>query len=354
MSLQRKFEKFNENIRVTWQDDKMKEIRDKNTSIETDIKNKFKDEGYTVQEIFNQGSYASNTAIIPLEEEDYDIDKGVVIKEENAPEDPKEPKKKLKEVLVSRNLKNPKIKTPCVTAQYYKDGEKKFHIDYPIYKVDSYGKYFLAIGKETSNDDNTEWQEVEIKEFIKWVDAKNGIEAENLDIDERHQYKRLVRYMKKWRNNKFSKNDRKKIYSIAITVMIKEQFKSSISSDGEVDDLSSLLDTILKILNHSYFIFVGYDKILNEKYDLKVYLPKNPYGDIFNKHGITVGTLFRNKLEQLKEDLEKVKNTESLEEQCSLLSKIFGEEFPLVETKDNSNNTKSFAESGYVSSPQGA
>ncbi|MGL6169465.1 MAG: cyclic GMP-AMP synthase DncV-like nucleotidyltransferase [Fusobacteriaceae bacterium] len=354
MSLQIKFEKFNENIRITWQDEKMQEIREKNESIETDIKKKFKDEGYPIQEIFNQGSYASNTTILPLDEEDYDIDKGIVIKEEHAPEDPKEPKKKLKDVLVNRNLKDPKLKVPCVTAQYYKQGNKKFHIDYPIYKIDSDGKYFLAIAKETSNEDNTEWQEVEIKELIKWVDGKNGKESENLNTEDRKQYKRLVRYMKKWRNHNFSESNRKNIYSIGLTVMIKEQFSASITSDGVTNDLDSLYDTILNILNHSYFSFVEYDKNSKAKYDLNVYLPKKPHSDIFNKHGITVGTLFRNKLLQLKTELEKVKIYDSLKDKCSLLNKIFGVEFPLVEEKNNSNSAKSFSEYGYVSSPQGA
>lgn len=355
MSLQKKFEKFNENIRITWQDEKMREIREKNDNIETDIKNKFKSEGYIVQEIFNQGSYASNTTILPLEDEDYDIDKGIVIKEEHAPEDPKEAKKKLKEVLVSRNLKNPKLKIPCVTAQYYKNGDKKFHIDYPIYKINSEGKYFLAIGKETSNDDNTEWQEVEIKELIKWVDAKNGEDLENLDTEERNQYKRLIRYMKKWRNNQFPQSSRKKIYSIGLTVMIRQQFDASITPDGEINDLDSLYNTISNILNHSYFLFSGYDSTLNEKYNLNVFLPKKPHSDIFNKHGVTVGTLFKNKLEQLKKDLETVKNYKCLKDQCDLLNKVFGEEFPVVvEEKNNLSDTKSFLESGYVSSPQGA
>lgn len=347
MSLQKKFEEFNQNIKISWQDPKMKNIRDKNESIEKDIRTKFNEEGYGIQEVFNQGSYANNTTIIPIEGEDYDIDRGIVIKAEEAPEDPREPKKKLKEVLESRNLKDPKIKVPCVTAQYYKEGEKNFHIDYPIYKKDSFGRYYLARGKETSNEDNREWQEVEIKELLEWLNASEKKE------EERKQYKRLVMYMKKWRNHNFSDENRKKIYSVGLAVMLKEQFESSISYDGEINDLQSLYNTVCRILSFSYFTLVEYDSNFKPKYNINVPLPKKPFEDIFRKHGITIGTILKKELDKLKQNLEEVLKEDKLKKQCEKLKKIFGDEFP--ESKDEKEDaTKSFNEFGYVSSPQGA
>lgn len=353
MSLQKQFNKFNEEIRVTWQDSKMKEIRGKNegeNGIEKQIKSKFKEEGYPIKEVFNQGSYASNTSIIPMKEDDYDIDRGIVIDAGEAPKDPREPKKVLRDVLINRNLKNPKIKIPCTTAQYYEAGDEKFHIDYPIYKKDSEDRYFLAIGREFSGEDNRYWEEVDIKGLIKWLDAKDSLDF--LDEEERDQYKRLVRYMKKWRNYVFTGTERKNIYSVGLSVMIKEKLMNCISWEGDINDLEALYNTVNSILMSKYFTPDGLDSNLDAKYIIKVDLPKLPYSNIFRKHGTGVGTIFYNKLITLKDNLEVVMKEESLEKQCELLrDKIFGKEFPIAEDK---KENKKFDESGYMASSQGA
>ncbi len=355
MSLQKKFNMFDEEIRITWQDDKMKEIREKNKGIEKDIKSKFKEVGYPVVEVFNQGSYATNMSIIPHEDEDYDIDRGIVIDADKAPEDPREAKKVLRDVLVSRNLKDPKIKKPCVTAQYYEKGEEKFHIDYPIYKKDSQGRYFLAVGKEHSGEDNREWEEVEIRELIDWLDGRDEIDGFDSDEEEgeRQQYKRLVRYMKSWRDNVFTGTEIKHIYSVGLTVMVKEQLQSSIDWEGDVSDIDALYNTVCKVLDNGvYFSESGWDVNFNKKYNIVVELPKLSHSDIFRKHGTGVGTTFRNKLQILKEDLENIISEDSLQKQCEILrDKVFGDKFPVVEDK---TENKKFDSAGYVSSPQGA
>lgn len=345
MSLQKQFNIFNKKIMVGWQDDKMKKIREKNegeNGIEKQIKDKFKEEGYPVKEVFNQGSYSNNTSIIPMQDEDYDIDRGIVIDGSNAPEDPRKCKKILRDLLESRNLKEPKIKKPCVTAQYYESGKEKFHIDYPIYKKDSNNKYFLAIGKEHSGENERCWEEVEIKEFIKYLDGKDIS-----DNPKRDQYKRLVRYMKKWRNHVFTGTERKHIYSVGLAVMTKEELKNSISYEGEINDLKALHETVSSILK-TYFIPDG----LNSKYKVKVKLPKLPKRDIFEKHGTGIGTTFHDKLNELKKNLESVMKEESIKKQCELLREnVFGEEFPIAEEK---TKNKKFVNSGYMSSSQGA
>ena len=193
MSLQTQFIKFEEKIRLTWQDSRLKKIREKDESIRSDIREAFKKEGYPVIEFFQQGSYATKTTIVPLNE-DYDIDVGVVVDEDKAPDNPVEIKKKLKKVFENRNFKNPKIKLPCVTAQYYKRDEPHFHIDYPVYKKDSNNNYFIAIGKEHSGEDIRKWDESDPKGLIDWL---NDNTAFNSDDKSYSQYKRIIKYLKR-------------------------------------------------------------------------------------------------------------------------------------------------------------
>lgn len=344
MSLQTQFNKFNETISLSWQDEKIKNIREKNDSILEDIKKKFKEEGYPVIDSFKQGSYITNTTIESLEKE-YDIDIGIVISEKNAPDNPIDPKKSLRDVLLARNFKEPKIKKPCVTAQYFRTGEKSFHLDYPIYKKNDFDTYFLAVGKEHSSIEEKNWEESDPKGLIDWLNDKKGF-----DSDEAYkQYKRLVRLMKRWRDYCITGTERKKFYSIGLAIMIKESFVMSLSGDGDISDITALQNTINNIKSR-FFTCVDFQ---NKKYKVKINLPVKPNRDIFDKHGFSVGTLFYNKLENLLSKIDDVNKETSLIKKCEILKKYcFGDDFP-VPDNDNSE-TKTFKEAGYISSPQGA
>jgi len=348
MSLQSQFSKFEEKIRLTWNDTKLKEIREKDESIRDDIKSAFKDKGYPVEDFFQQGSYATQTCIEPSNEgDDYDIDVGVVINASNTPENPIEIKKTLKDVLENRNLKNPKIKMPCVTAQYYKEGEKRFHLDYPIYKKNQ-NSYYLAIGKESSDEKTRKWELGDPKGLINCINDKSKFSSDENYI----QYKRLVRYLKRWRDYCVKGSERKHIYSIALTIMVHELYQPSISYNGEYNDLESLRKTVSSILTYTYFKRTGFDNNNNPKYEIVVNSPVEPYRNIFNKHGVTLGTFLYNKFSLLRDNLDKVSKETSLKEQCKILADdIFGDDFPIPE--DKSTNQK-FKEAGFIASPQGA
>jgi predicted nucleotidyltransferase len=318
MGLQKQFAEFNDKIRLTWKDDKLKKIREKDESIQVDIRTAFKEAGHPVVEFFQQGSYATQTCIEPINDgDDYDIDVGIVIDKENAPDDPVEAKKTLRDVLAARNLKDPKIKKPCVTAQYYKADEKNFHLDYPLYSKNASGAYSLAIGKEYASAEEKKWEPGDPKGLIDWVNDKSRF---NNDDDLFAQYKRLIRYLKRWRDFSFSSSDRKNIYSIGLSVMIRQSFQGSISTDGDCDDLESLRKTVTSILNNGYFRQTGYDANNKPKYEIVVNLPVEPGRDIFNKHGSTLGTTLYNKFSILKENLNKVKLEKEPKKQCELLA----------------------------------
>lgn len=55
-------------------------------------------------------------------------------------------KNEIQKIFNARGLSEASIKRPCVTAQYMKDGKPKFHIDYPVYRVDSNDNHDLGWG----------------------------------------------------------------------------------------------------------------------------------------------------------------------------------------------------------------
>ena len=341
MSIQAKFIKFHDKIKLSREDSEYKDAREKDDSILKAVKKALKEEDCPVIDNFLQGSMSTATGI-KNKGEDFDIDRAIVIAFNGSPDDPVKVKKIVLKVLEDRGFKNAKIKKPCVTADYT---SKNLHIDIPIYREQN-GDYELAVGKKNSSDDNKEWSTSDPKGLRDWInDSSLYIGSTNKKLE---QYKRIVRYLKRWRDNKFSTAVAKKVYSIALTVMAKEQFSSSLDDSEKANDLVALRDTVNGMLYASYFSFQG-----NEQYRVQVTLPKSPWRDIFDGSCLNTGTQFYNKLTVLKSKLDKVIEETDLVKQCKILNEIFGDDF---EVPSNSSTAKkaAYATAGASGTSQGA
>ena len=115
MGIQSHFNNFHTKIKLGRQDSTYKSARDRDDKITKAIRESFKQENYPVVSDFIQGSLATSTAIVPISG-DYDVDRALVIADDNAPDNPIDPKINAFEVLENRGFKNAKIKKPCVTA----------------------------------------------------------------------------------------------------------------------------------------------------------------------------------------------------------------------------------------------
>lgn len=142
MSVQNKFSKFHDKIKLGREDETYKEARTKDDSILNSLKSAFKNAGYPIIDTFIQGSLSTSTGI-KHPEDDFDIDRAVVIDTDNAPENPVEVKKLVLKTLEKRGFKNAKIKKPCVTANYI---DLNLHIDIVVYRKRG-EQYELAIGQ---------------------------------------------------------------------------------------------------------------------------------------------------------------------------------------------------------------
>ena len=349
MSLQTQYINFIKNIKLTRESDKYKEAREKDDLITPKVESAFKDEGYVVDSNFLQGSLATHTGIIPLDG-DYDIDRAVVITKSSSPTDPIEPKKIVKDVLSNHGFKNPRIKKPCVTANYE---SKPLHIDFPIYRIDEYGNYQLAVGKENANEENKYWDDSDPKELVDWITSDTHHQSifEKLSDEEVWQYYRLFRYIKRWRDFQYkSETERKKVYSISLTVMFKESFKPNVDDSGKPDDHSALKDTLDTMLNiKNYFIGTA-----EGKFKIIVNLPVKPKRDIFNDKGNDVGTTLKNRLQKLLDTLHTVDSKQDLKEQCELLQKQFGYDFPVPDNSNKNNSRATSKTAGLVGVSNGA
>lgn len=346
MSIQKQFIKFHDAIKLTREDARYKEAREKDDSIKGDIRAAFKEAGYPVEEDFIQGSMADgvNAGIISIHG-DRDIDRALVIDAEKAPDDPIAPKKLLRDTLKNRGFSIPKIKKPCVTADYIGND---LHFDYPIYRRDGAGNLELAVGKEFSSDTAKKWDGNDPKGLLDHLKDKTG----NLTPPEKEQYRRIARYLKRWRDVRYSnETERKKVYSIGLTLMAKDSFSKQVSEDGVANDLLALRETLHAILNmKSYFTLTDYE---NQKYDIKVDLPVSPWRDIFDTHGSSVGTPLRKKLAKLLGKCDEAIAEEDVVVQAEILQKQFGDDFP-IPVKSESVKKNVYIGSGIVADHGGA
>lgn len=345
MGIQAHFDKFHDKIKLGRQDEAYKTARERDDSITDEVKNAFKDAGYRVIAHFIQGSLATSTAVVPING-DYDIDRALVIDADDAPDNPVEPKKTALDVLESRGFKNAKIKKPCVTADY---ASANVHIDFPIYKRSSQQDY-LAVGKENSDENNREWSGADPQGLIEWInDSSSYGDSDKIKLE---QFRRLVRYLKRWRDCQFSESVARKVYSIGLTVMGKQNFQPVFDDEGFRHDLVALRKTVSCILDGGYFSAAG-----NGQYRVSVNLPKQPWRDVFYGSSIDTGTQFRNKLQYLKDKLAEAEGLEDEREQCKVLNALFGDDFVVPEPpKGGSSNTEkaTYPTAGVVGTSQGA
>ncbi|AZK45339.1 cyclic GMP-AMP synthase DncV-like nucleotidyltransferase [Paenibacillus lentus] len=335
--IQKQFEEFHDEIKLK-RFKENKELREKRdiitNKIKKGVKTKFEEMEKDVPslEFIDQGSYAVDLGIIP-EDKDYDIDEGVVFdlyKEDYT--DSLELKKIIRDILKSHTTTIPKIKNPCVTITYSLDDEPAYHVDLPVYVKSKYDDHlYLAWGKEFSNKENKYWDPADPEGLNNYI--KNSFAD-----DAKKQFKRVVRYMKKWKDVCFESSGSSRPPSVGITILATELFSykqsyDSLSSKYKDDDLNALKDFVSNLKRK---FFLKWDHELEKNFYIIEYdLPVQPYTNVFSKMTNTQMDTFYQKLNEFENALTEAGGKSDPHEACKVLSpKYFGEAFPIPESKE--------------------
>ncbi len=323
VNIQSEFIQFHENIELS---DETKELREKRDILLDKLKETIPAEAASYTH-FVQGSYAMGTGIKPTNG-DYDIDVGLEfdIDKDDYP-DPVTIKKWVKEAL-DGHTKSVKIRRSCVTVTYQKDDEPVYHVDFACYAAyNKNQKLYIAKGKEYSEAENRVWELSDPKGLINLI--KNKFSSE----DEQNQFKRIIRYMKKWKNEKFEVTGSAAPTGIALTVLAYNFFSPAYKFDSlkgtrVYDDFTALKKLVQSIMNQFTYSY-DYD---NRKYyyTIQQKLPVEPYNDLFSKMSKLQQNDFYSKLSAMKSKLAEVENTSKKSEACKVLAQIFGDDFPIT------------------------
>ncbi len=316
-AVQKQFEDFHKAICFN-EDDEKATLREKRDIIIKALKDNLGEEVPTFTN-FNQGSYSMHTGVVPLDG-NFDIDVGLVFdcNQDKYP-DPVALKKKVRDA-VDTNFRTVEIRRPCVTVNYISGGKTAYHVDLAVYSQDANGTLYLAKGKENSAEEHRIWEVSDPKGLTKLVCGAFE------DSEELAQYRRCIRYLKRWRHWQFSGPGAP--LSIALTVAALKWFKPNFSTSGKPVDLLAMLDWVQEMLDN----FTGEyreDGGLHER--LRVPLPVQPYTDLMAKRTAVQMTDFKERLESLRDALQDAYDEDLPEDACKLLKKQFGDDFKVPE-----------------------
>ncbi|MBU5593843.1 nucleotidyltransferase [Amphibacillus sp. MSJ-3] len=341
VNLQKNFISFHDLIKLDYDDNSL--LREYRDQIINGLKD-FMDIDYSFS-TFVQGSYSVFTGIKSSDENiDFDIDVGLAI--EMSLDDCQNPitAKKWVRDAIQRTFPNAKItiKNPCITVNFSSDNNnEQVHVDIAVYAVEN-ENYYLARGKEYSSDENIEWEVADPKEL------KDMINNYSDSAEDRKQFRRCIRYLKRWKDNKFKQENRPT--GIGLTVLALEKFSPNKTIDWlenttTYNDLKALHDFTSTLLN--CFNNYEYDKT-NKRwhYRIKADLPVKPYNDAFCKMTSNQMEDFKTKLDSLNSDLKFSIDTLDEHEATKKLNKHFGDDFVVV---DEETVVESSARNSFVS-----
>ena len=318
MKLKKEFSDFYDDIRI---DEETNSLKEKREVLEDDIKSKlpgiFEDHGIDINKsdirTIDQGSYKYKTTI---KAQVVDRDVAVILPLDIT--DNTDPRKIKGYLRDSINIapRTVAVKEPCVRASYHKDGEEYLHIDLPLYAKDG-DSFYLARGKEFS--DNYSWEEADpdgLNEYL--CGAINGND----------QLRRIICFIKKWRNEKYgdASNDHAVPPSIGLTLLAIDCFVEKSTEEGD-DDLLAFQHTMEAIKNRFSFSYDSDGKIV---YDIAEYLPVEPCTDVFQKMKDSSSSYintFYNRLSTAVDNLTNAVNVESAHDAGVYVQKVLGDEF---------------------------
>ena len=339
MKLKKEFEDFYKEIRIDSETDVLIAKRE---TLEGEIKDKLPgkldDHGIKLNKsdirMFDQGSYKYNTTI-SSDVVDRDVAVMIPLSISDNP-DPRKIKGYLREAI-NISSRTVEIKEPCVRAVYHEDGKEWLHIDLPLYAKDGEDIY-LARGKFTS--DNYSWEEADPDGLNEDLCGK---------INGNDQLRRVICYIKKWKNEKYtnSASDHEVPPSIGLTYLACDCFSSQ-SSGGNDYDLLALQKTMENIKNKFSVTVDLKGNVISA--DISRYLSVKPFTDVFEKmrdSSTSYVLTFYNRLCTAVDNLTNAVNVESDHDAGIYVQRVFGTDFVVPPKQAASTTTQNKREHSF-------
>lgn len=329
-NVQPQFDTFHARIKLGRFDGE-KTLREKRDIIRNKLRDKLPDvfkthgETYPAPVFRDQGSYDLGTGTKPLDGADYDIDQGVYFPVSTETyRDPVVLKQRVYEAL-DGHTDEVCVRTPCVTVFYHQEGEYVYHVDLAVYSdgpQNADGKARLARGRTYSTEEHRVWELSDVQNLADMIFARFG------NANDSDQFRRMVRYLKRWRDVNFSSGGNAAPVGIGLTVAASDSFQPHYRdiTAGTPDDLAALHALVGAMLGRFTWIWDDDGKFVRR---LAAHLPVEPRDDPFAR--MTTGQMeaFEGKLEVLRDALNAAARAVDPIEACETLHSVFGDDFPV-------------------------
>ena len=312
--LQTQFDVFHSKIKLGEDDEKVN-LRNKRETLIDALKARLCDDvpSFTT---FNQGSYSMGTGVRPLDG-NYDIDVGLVFDcNRTRYPDPVELKKKIRDALNTHN-RTVNIRRPCVTVNYMRDGKIEYHVDLAIYVKRSDSLFDIGKGKEHSVAENRVWEPSDPRKLTELICTR-------FEGAELNQYRRCIRYLKRWRHVRFSSGAP---LSIALTTAAYYWFRPYQTRSDSILDIVALLDWVNTTLQQFTYKVTGEGGHPR----LSIHLLVQPYSDLMESMTRIQMEKFHAELEMMRDALQEAYDELLPDEAAKKLVRVFGSDFPVPE-----------------------
>lgn len=319
--------RFEENETLREKRDIIRRTVDKNLP---DVFNKY-NEKVPDWKWYDQGSYDLGTGIKPPVDCDFDIDQGLYFQlSTSAYQDPVVLKKRVHEAL-NGHTDHVKIRKSCVTVQYHVNKEPVYHVDIAVICDEASNadrKNRLASGRESSPAEEREWR-------VSDVDGmKNKFWARFASGADRDQFRRVVRYFKRWKDHNFELAGHGAPTGISLTIGCYDEmrvaFEDTFTKDSPMD-LDAMRGAVGRLLGRFHDAWdAGLGRSVRR---MKMTLPVEPWSDVLARMTARQMEDFEEKLKTLRDAMESAANETDPVEACKTLRKVFGPDFPVPERK---------------------
>jgi len=291
-NLENEFDVFLKKVRILKGDSKYKDLLKSQKSNEDIIKKYFTDNKIKEPTFIEQGSFEMDTIVNPLNG-DFDLDDGIYLNEK--PEKYSEPSSVLTvhnwviSAVENITKDGTSDKNTCVRLNY----KKEYHIDFPIYIVETNSKQYLAHKVKG-------WTESYPTKFLSWFENK---------ISTEEQIRRIVIYLKAWKDYQQEKEKIKLPNGMILTLLAIYNY---VKDD---EDQFSFFSTCKNI-----------KASLDKGYNLK--RPVDPGENLFDECSEEKKKNLNKGIEDLNDFAQKAIKETSYVKSSEYWIKIFGDRFP--------------------------
>jgi hypothetical protein len=320
-NVQKQFEEFNEEIKLRRFSENATLIEKRDRVLDTlkDGIKRLREEGESIPtyRTFNQGSYEIGVGTKPLDG-DYDIDVGVAFELARGDYDPVDVKTWVLKA-VDGHTERVELRNSCVTVFYQAKGEALYHVDLAIYADEAHNdqKLYIARGRTGSSEENKSWASSDPQGLTDLINTK-------FSGDGAHQFRRVIRALKRWKDERFSNSGHAAPRGIALAVAAYHWFEPvTVDVDGKKkpDDLQAMRSLVGAMLN-------------NFSKRLTVKCPADPYDDLCRRMSDLQMDDFKEKLDSLLVALREAADDVDPHTACKTLAKQFGDCFPIPAQKE--------------------